>query len=545
MKEKEFIINENLKVRLENDKSIIYINNEPFKTCISIFVKDPLENFTDYTNFESIDSIDYTNPSALEILEDQEDFPYESIFWAICSNLQVWAENNYNTRLLHSQISFPILKKLSEEGNLEAREVYKKEVIKRFKTCYPWVLHYIVEECIDDFSKEEIIDMYNSVNLSDLEKVLDSFPEWLSDTIELDMLILLSEYNIKAKELLTKIVVETLKSNNIEKISKVINEHLIKFLDDDTLEKNFDLFDQNLSEKLILLSYFIFLKDCVSLDIEEAEIILKDIITKVFQENNFFHVQEIIIYKIWDILSNEERINLVKILDYNIFTKSLLAKRVRKILANFFELIGSNIDLSSLKEEYVSYNGERYPVYAEILDMNEKQIKNISEIKGLNSLNNLQEIYLSGNQIDEIKSLENLSSLKALDVSENQITEIKGLETLINLKELNLESNQITEIKGLNMLNKLESLNLAWNKITDVQGLQSLENLKTINLTNNPIINEEEYIKLLNIENLSEIYINVVDLKSINLREKKNIETLINEKGISSSFKDFLTKFRD
>ncbi|TFF88170.1 MAG: hypothetical protein EU549_03520 [Promethearchaeota archaeon] len=545
MKEKEFIVNESLKVRLENGKSVIYINDEPFRTCVSIFIEDPSENFTDYTNYESIDAINFTNPSVLEILENESEISSESLFWVHCSNLQVWAENNYDTRLLHSQVSFPILKQLSQGGNLEAREAYKLETIKRFKTCYPWVFHYIVEECIDDFPKEEIIEIYNSINLDDLKHIKDFFPDWLQYRIELDILVVLSEYNKDAKERLIELILETLKSDNIENIGKVINEHLIKSLDYDILNINFDSIDKNLSEKLILLTYIIFLKDCVNRDIEKAEKILRKIITRVFLENNFPIIQQIIVYKIWDIVSNKEKINLVKFLDYNVFTKSLLAKRIRKILESFFNLLRSNIDINSLKEGYITYNNERYAIYAGILDLNERGIKKISEIKGLETLKNSQELYLSGNEIDELQGLENLTTLKGLHLNENQITEIKGLEMLTNLKELSLESNQITEIKGLEMLNKLEFLNLSWNKITEIKGLQSLENLKIINIANNRINDEKEYIKLLNMEHISDIYIDILNFKSINLRDKKNIESLLNEKGISSSFKDILNKFPD
>ncbi len=51
----------------------------------------------------------------------------------LLDNLQVWYENDYDTRLLHSNLAFPLLKKLSEIGDTVARKVLKDEIIKRYK----------------------------------------------------------------------------------------------------------------------------------------------------------------------------------------------------------------------------------------------------------------------------------------------------------------------------------------------------------------------------------------------------------------------------
>ena len=44
--------------------------------------------------------------------------------------MQVWAEHNYYTRLLHRDITFPLLKKLTEGGDPLARKVFKEEIAK-------------------------------------------------------------------------------------------------------------------------------------------------------------------------------------------------------------------------------------------------------------------------------------------------------------------------------------------------------------------------------------------------------------------------------
>ena len=73
----------------------------------------------------------------------------------------------------------------------------------------------------------------------------------------------------------------------------------------------------------------------------------------------------------------------------------------------------------------------------------------IREIKGLNTLTNLEELYLVGNSIAEIKGLGRLKKIRILDLSKNKIKEIKGLENLKNLKTLVLTNNNIIPIEGL------------------------------------------------------------------------------------------------
>jgi len=140
-----------------------------------------------------------------------------------------------------------------------------------------------------------------------------------------------------------------------------------------------------------------------------------------------------------------------------------------------------------------------------LLNLQELHLGNnqITEIKGLPQLNiiqfilncilnlniqvNLQTLYLNCNQITEIKGLNELANLQYLDLRNNQITEIKGLEALANLQYLGLNNNQITEIKGLESLINLRWLDLDNNQITEIKGLNMLFNLQILNLNDNKI----------------------------------------------------------
>jgi len=115
--------------------------------------------------------------------------------------------------------------------------------------------------------------------------------------------------------------------------------------------------------------------------------------------------------------------------------------------------------------EFVVYLGETYKVKAGKLNLSQKAIKEINEIKGLDKFTNLLTLNLSLNQIEEIKGLEMLINLKELNLWNNNIAEIKGLETLENLIELDLGHNNITEIKGLGTLYNLKKLKIDGNLI--------------------------------------------------------------------------------
>ena len=71
------------------------------------------------------------------------------------------------------------------------------------------------------------------------------------------------------------------------------------------------------------------------------------------------------------------------------------------------------------------------------------------------------------------------------------ITEIKGLESLTNLRNLFLNSNKIEEIKGLETLTRLQTLYLDHNQIKDIKALAHLKNLQKLHLFGNPITDED------------------------------------------------------
>lgn len=147
----EYKINDILSVRLERDESVIYVRGDPFITCKFLLMTVPVDQFPLIDDIDSIDrASDVLDPSLEptidkdQKLQRNESIPPEVEFWGHCSNLQAWAENDYDTRLLHSNIAFPLLKKLTDAGDLTARKVFKEEIARRFNEGYLPVMTYLM-----------------------------------------------------------------------------------------------------------------------------------------------------------------------------------------------------------------------------------------------------------------------------------------------------------------------------------------------------------------------------------------------------------------
>jgi hypothetical protein len=125
----------------------IYLNDEPFRTCAYLLLVNPHLK----ENQEKIRSID----EAKEFLKDDfhetlqaKDFGItpEEEFWGHCSNIQAWIENDYDTRLLHSNLAFPLLKELKELGDPKAKVIFEEEVLKRYAIGNEKIQDYLFEK---------------------------------------------------------------------------------------------------------------------------------------------------------------------------------------------------------------------------------------------------------------------------------------------------------------------------------------------------------------------------------------------------------------
>jgi len=152
---KEFIINDYISLKLIKGKTYIFINNELFRQCKYLLIDIPQSNLENFKNVESIDEASLILDHSLEKHPNEVQISSETEFWGHSSNLQVWAENNYDTRLLHSNIAFPLLKKLTDAGDPVAKRVFKEEIALRISSGHETVIKYLINQNYLDYLNQD------------------------------------------------------------------------------------------------------------------------------------------------------------------------------------------------------------------------------------------------------------------------------------------------------------------------------------------------------------------------------------------------------
>lgn len=175
---KEFKVNNYISLKLEEEiidkkenlkeiKTNIYINGKKFKQCSFLLIKIPIDEVTPLKEIYSIDEAEEISDTSLDESNDnliRYKIPPNTEFWGHCSNLQVWAENKYNTRLLHRTLAFPLLQKLTEEGDPIATKVFREEIAERFSKCYLPVIHFLLlENYLEFLTDEELGTLFNEI----------------------------------------------------------------------------------------------------------------------------------------------------------------------------------------------------------------------------------------------------------------------------------------------------------------------------------------------------------------------------------------------
>jgi hypothetical protein len=180
----KFQINKYLELRLEHGRTNIYVNNELFSHCKYLLLTLPLGKIKDLNTINSIDEAAMVLNRNLELLDNKNDFLSPGMeFWGHCSNLQAWYENNYDLRLIHSNLAFSLLKKLTEAGDLLAKQIFKEEIAKRFENGSINTIQYLLYSgYLDYFNKVELDYVFEQLgfNLFDdliiqLKNLMDSY----------------------------------------------------------------------------------------------------------------------------------------------------------------------------------------------------------------------------------------------------------------------------------------------------------------------------------------------------------------------------------
>lgn len=166
---KEFIVNKCITLRLEDEKTNIYVMGELFRQCKYLILNIPVDKMEDLEDIESIeDAIKKLKSTEGSSRVDIEyDISPEEEFFAHCSNLQAWAENGYDSRILHYNLSFSLLEKIAEY-DLTAKIILKEEIAKRLKGRNKNVVKYIQEKNLDTYLPYNLL-LEDIVHPEDLE----------------------------------------------------------------------------------------------------------------------------------------------------------------------------------------------------------------------------------------------------------------------------------------------------------------------------------------------------------------------------------------
>ena len=78
----------------------------------------------------------------------------------------------------------------------------------------------------------------------------------------------------------------------------------------------------------------------------------------------------------------------------------------------------------------------------------------LNDVKLLERLTQLEELFLSVNWLTDVKGLEKLTQLKTLDLSRNNLTDLKGLEKFTQLTFLKLSDNPALTPAQIDQLQK-------------------------------------------------------------------------------------------
>ena len=215
-----FKINKLLTLKLEEGKSNVYINDLEFTQCKHLKINISENNYKKYYNVNSID----------EIIDLDEEVPVVYIppkveFWAHCSNLQTWHENNYDTRLMDSKLAFPLLEKLAQEGDKIAKRVFKEEIIKRVIDGYIPTITYLFEELeyLDNFYKEELWNFYEII--TENENIAEDIKFYVKSFI---LATLIKEFNdTKGKYLFKNQLKNIIRKGDNKKYMLLDDEYLL------------------------------------------------------------------------------------------------------------------------------------------------------------------------------------------------------------------------------------------------------------------------------------------------------------------------------
>ncbi|OAF67350.1 hypothetical protein A3Q56_04821 [Intoshia linei] len=156
----------------------------------------------------------------------------------------------------------------------------------------------------------------------------------------------------------------------------------------------------------------------------------------------------------------------------------------RKLVSNAVHLFSMELtkesDLTKIKNFTIKVNSASASSYLKNVRYLWISHCNLKDIDGIHLLINLEELYVSYNDISELNPLCMMEKLKILDLEKNNITDIKELEYLLictNLTKLNINYNPLTKNNVVNKNKENYKALKSLLPLVDFLNLHSVENL--------------------------------------------------------------------
>mgnify|MGYP006277758521 CR=1 FL=1 len=524
----EYRITQWLALKFDGMATTIYVKDKPFRQCKYLLVDIPMENIHEYRDITSIDDVAQRLDRSLERGERHSISPKEE-FWGHCSNLQAWAEHNYDTRLLHSNLAFPLLKKLTEAGDPKAKNIFTEEIARRLQSGAPQVAEFLISQgYLNHLTPEELeslfLDIMNLESLSNIViipilrklmkagsgKILTFFEQLLEKKRKQDFLEIIeylkdSVYSWSKRELnelFQKIPyglflhIDDIKSiallswiyrNSTQETRKYIENDIKPLITPHKWEGFKSVIFQPVP---ILQNRFYSVRLKVVNEMWKLGLITDDMVKRVIfkgiQSNTLETVKEIVRRKYLELFSENE--------------KSMVFRRIQRQKIeemHILEFIPSIIYLTERGYRYNSRKVQKLKQIARRIKILFAENNNITHLpSNLHVFSPLFELYLDNNSLETIpESIRTLPSLKELSLQSNKLKTLpQSIGELTALKHLNIESNSslrklpesIGNLKNLQFLNgsycDLHSIPESIGKMTSLQKLQLANN----NLTSLP-----------------------------------------------------------
>ncbi|MHA1490828.1 MAG: leucine-rich repeat domain-containing protein [Promethearchaeota archaeon] len=563
----EFKINDYITLNLEGGATYIHVKGELFRQCKFLLLEIPCDDVEQYDDIDSIDeAAKILDRSMEEGSENQVTIPPETEFWGHCSNLQAWAEYGYDTRILHSNLAFPLLKRLTEAGDLGALKVFKEEIVKRFVSGDKKVLKYLVKEKYHEYLGKEEFDVLLTLLKKDerlLKCILNAMriPENLVIDPDYYPGAKLDNFFLKAEEkspiflekLLNRLfdtsetpgqIISIFYNCPKDALTSVMRGRKIKAYE--KILKAFRPLEMNGVGKI-----YSDLRTLISEIGKQNSQIVKKIIIKTLKGENYHDFFNIVSFTWFDLLDEVElrmlikdtKIDLIKklatfikikyfkekeeydgfklvhLVDFEYIVKIIyrincinpnylnnFLKKIEMLKKDFFESLVGTMRIHSENKKYKDY------IYDILKILDEENKYDVVSYHGEKFLvgpdrRKRFSLYIYDRRdiekMCEIIGIDKLEKLKYLHLSSNSIKEIKCLENLTELEDLCLADNKIEEISGLENLTNLTKLNLNENKIKEIKNLDKLTNLKELELTNNQINEIDGLNNLVKIQSLA------------------------------------------